>query len=220
MGWAALFVIRIKCFREEAMRAHPFLINEDASGERLQPIEEGDPTYEEPWLQELLRKHPDILPTAEIEPVFHPLIPIGREVATETGAIDNLFISHRGYLVLVETKLWRNPKAKREVVAQAIDYSASVSKWSYSRLNDVVRAYTRRYEGSELDLLDWVERQYGPVEGGRYFFEDTVAKNLKLGRFLILIVGDRIRQSVVEMLNYINRYPHLAMNIALVELRC
>ncbi len=202
------------------MRAHPFLINEDASGERLQPIEEKDPTYDEAWLRDLLCKHPDILPTAEIELVFHPLIPLGREVATEAGAIDNLFISHRGYPVLVETKLWRNPEAKREVVAQAIDYAASVSKWSYGRLNDVARAYTRRYEGSELDLLDWVERQYGPVEGGQYFFEETVAKNLRLGRFLVLIVGDRIRQSVVEMLNYVNRYPHLAMNIALVELRC
>lgn len=84
----------------------------------------------------------------------------------------------------------------------------------------MVRAYTRRYEGSELDLLDWVEGKCGPVEGGRHFFEETVAKNLRLGRFLILIVGDRIRQSVVEMLNYANRYPHLATNVALVELRC
>lgn len=202
------------------MRTYPFLINRDASGERLQSVEERDPMYDEGWLQDLLCKHPDILPTAEIEIIFHPLIPIGREVVIETGAIDNLFISHRGYLVLVETKLWRNPEAKREVVAQVIDYGASVSKWSYGRLNDVARAYTKRYEGSELELLDWVERKCGPVEGGRYFFEETVARNLRLGRFLILIVGDRIRESLVEMLNYVNRYPHLATNIALVELRC
>ncbi|MEM4218400.1 MAG: hypothetical protein QXZ09_10310 [Candidatus Methanomethylicaceae archaeon] len=203
------------------MKTYPFLINRDASGERLRPVGEKRPTYNEVWLQDLLCKYPDILPTAEIEPVFHPLIPIGREVITEAGgAIDNLFISHRGYLVLVETKLWRNPEAKREVVAQAIDYGACVSKWNYSRLNDVVRAYTRRYEGSELDLLDWVERECGPVEGGRHFFEETVAKNLRLGRFLILIVGDRIRQSLVDMLDYVNRYPHLATNVALVELRC
>lgn len=121
----------------EGMRTYPFLINRDASGERLRPVGERRPTYNEVWLQDLLCKYPDILPTAEIEPVFHPLIPIGREVITEAGgAIDNLFISHRGYLVLVETKLWRNPEAKREVVAQAIDYGASVSKWNYSRLND------------------------------------------------------------------------------------
>jgi len=199
---------------------YPFLISRDASGERLQPVEKRERMYAEAWLQELLRKHPGILPTAEIELVFYPLIPIGREVVTETGAIDNLFISHRGYLVLVETKLWRNPEAKREVVAQAIDYGSSVSKWNYSRLNEVARAYTKSYEDTQLDLLDWVERQYGPVEGGQHFFEETAAKNLRLGRFLTLIVGDRIRQSVVEMLNYVNRYPHLATDVALVELRC
>ena len=202
------------------MKAYPFLINQDSSGQRFQPIDTQNTLYNEKWLQDLLRRNPEILPVAEIEPVFHPLIPIGQEVGTETGAIDNLFISHRGYLVLVETKLWRNPEAKREVVAQAIDYGSSLSKWSYNRLNDVARDYTKEYENTKLDLIEWIERRFGPVEGGRDFFEETVAKNLRLGRFLTLIVGDKIRQSVIEMLNYVNKYPHLAMDVVLVELRC
>jgi hypothetical protein len=202
------------------MKAPPFLIQADASGETLQPIEDRERVYDEYWLQELLRKHPDILPVAEIEPVFSPLVPIGREVVTDTGAIDNLFISHRGYLVLVETKLWRNPEAKREVVAQAIDYASSVSKWNYSKLDEVAREYTKKYENAEIGLVDLVEGLCGPVEGGHYFFEETAAKNLRLGRFLTLIVGDRIRHSVVEMLDYVNKYPHLATDVALVELIC
>jgi hypothetical protein len=161
-----------------------------------------------------------VLPVAEIEPVFHPLIPIGREVSTETGAIDNLFISPRGYVVLVETKLWRNPQAKREVVAQAIDYGSALSKWSYSQLDEAVKAYVKKYEKADLDLLGWVEKDREPVEGGQVFFEETVAKNLRLGRFLTLIVGDRIRRSVIEMLNYVNTYPNLANDVALVELSC
>jgi hypothetical protein len=35
---------------------------------------------------------------------------------------DNLYLSTGGYPVLVETKLWRNPQARREVVSQALDY--------------------------------------------------------------------------------------------------
>lgn len=202
------------------MKAYPFLINQDASGQRFQPIDIQKPMYNEKWLQDLLRRNPEILPVVEIEPVFYPLIPIGQEVGTETGAIDNLFISYRGYLVLVETKLWRNPEAKREVVAQAIDYGSSISKWTYNQLNEVVRDYTKEYENTELNLIDWVERCCGLFEGGRDFFEDTVAKNLRLGRFLILIVGDRIRQSLIEMLNYVNKYPHLATDVILVELHC
>jgi hypothetical protein len=202
------------------MKTSPFLITKEASGEKLQPIDIRKQAYDEAWLQELLCEHPDILPVSEIEPIFQPLIPIGREVLTENGAIDNLFVSHRGYLVLVETKLWRNPEAKRQVVAQAIDYGSSIANWSYDKLNEIVKAYTKRYEGVELDLTTWVEQQCGPVEGGSDFFEDTVAKNLRLGRFLTLIVGDKIRQSVVEMLKYINKYPHLATTVALVELEC
>ena len=59
------------------MKAYPFLINKDSSGEGLQPVEDRERLYDEAWLQEILRKHPDILPVAEIEPVFYPLIPIG-----------------------------------------------------------------------------------------------------------------------------------------------
>jgi hypothetical protein len=36
----------------------------------------------------------------------------------------------------------------------------------------------------------------------------------------MLLVGDRIRSSVVDMLSHINKYPHLAMNVALIELQC
>jgi hypothetical protein len=205
----------------EKMRAYPFLINQDTSGQRLQPIDIQERVYDETWLQDILQRHPDILPVAEIESVFYPLVPIGREVTTETGgAIDNLFISHRGYLVLVETKLWKNPEGKREVLAQAMDYGSSLSKWNYNRLNDVAKNYTKKYENIELDLVQWVEKRCGPVEGGRDFFEETVAKNLRLGRFLTLIVGDRIRQSLIEMLNYVNKYPHLATDVVLVELQC
>jgi hypothetical protein len=202
------------------MRAYPYLVHKDTSGESLQPVEHRERTYDEAWLQELLRQNPDILPVAEIEPIFSPLIPIGREVVAETGAIDNLFISHRGYLVLVETKLWRNPEARREVLAQAIDYASAASKWNYSRLDEVTRRYTQKYEYVEMGLTDWVEKQCGPIEGGQLFFEETVAKNLRLGRFLTLVVGDRIRRSVIEMLSYINKYPHLATDVALVELQC
>jgi hypothetical protein len=202
------------------MKAHPFLINQDASGRRLRLLNVQERMYDESWLQKLLQLQPEILPVGEIEPIFAPLIPIGREVPTQSGSIDNLFISHRGYLVLVETKLWRNPEAKREVIAQAIEYGSSLSKWSYDRLNETTKNYLKKYENTDLDLIDWVEQKCGPVEGGPHFFEETVAKNLRLGRFLTLIVGDRIRQSMIDMLNYVNRHPHLATDVALIELPC
>ena len=40
----------------------------------------------------------------------------------DSGAIDNLYLRTAGYLVVVETKLWRNPQGRREVVSQVLDY--------------------------------------------------------------------------------------------------
>jgi hypothetical protein len=69
----------------------------------------------------IVHNKPNILSVFEIETGFMPLIPIGREVSTVAGYIDNLFISPEGYLSIVETKLWRNPEARREVIGQILD---------------------------------------------------------------------------------------------------
>ncbi len=97
-------------------------------------------------------------------PAFHPLVPIGREVPTIAGSIDNLFISRAGYLVTVETKLWRNPEAKREVVAQLIDYVTALSQLTYDALDALVMEYLRKYEdGAASSLQEWVETRLEPV---------------------------------------------------------
>jgi hypothetical protein len=204
------------------MRAIPYIVEQEAAGRALSAIDPEGAIYNEGWLQELIRLHPDILPVKEFGPVFFPLIPLGREVPTSSGNIDNLFISPQGYLVLVETKLWRNPEAKRDVVAQSIDYASAISRWKFSDLDQAARKFTRQVERSELGLVEWIERYtHEPLdEESKLFFEDAVSKNLRLGKYLLLIVGDRIRSSVVDMLSYINKYPHLALNAALVELQC
>ena len=202
------------------MKTHPYVIQDEMAGSQLNEISPTEKRFDETWLQELLRRYPNLLPTAEIETIFSPLVPIGREVGTSVGAIDNLFISQRGYLVMVETKLWRNPEARRDVLAQAIDYGASLSKWTFEQLDQITKKYTTCYENQEMGLTAWVGSHFGPLEGGEEYFEDIVNKNLRLGRFLTLIVGDRIRQSVIDMMTHVNNYPHLAMNVALIELAC
>lgn len=202
------------------MKSFPYLIGNDASGRKLEPVVSEEKPYPEKWLQDIIRLYPDLLPVAEIESVFAPLVCIGREVLTDAGPIDNLLISHQGYLVLVETKLWRNPEARREVIGQAIDYGSSLAKWDYEKLNTAVKQYTKQYSNAETNLFDWVEQHLGPIEGGEDFFEAAVARNLRLGRFLTLIVGDKIRSSVIEIINYVNKFPNLAMEVALVEMQC
>jgi len=202
------------------MKDSLYKIDKDGNGNSLIPIKPRDNLFQENWLQSLLIKHPNILPVGKIEPAFHSLIPVGREVPTETGIIDNLYISKLGYPVIVETKLWRNPEARRDVFAQSIDYAVSLSKWEYAKLNLCTKSYTSGF-GPSFELIDWIEEYlHEPLDKDIIDFEENVSRNLRLGNFLILLVGDRIRSSVVDLMSHFNDVPHLAFNIALVELHC
>ena len=57
---------------------------------------------------------------------------LGREVTVDLGnrlgRIDNLLVTNDGYLVIVETKLYRNPEGVREVIVQTLQYGMAVGK--------------------------------------------------------------------------------------------
>ncbi len=199
--------------------AFSYIMEADGSGRKLHPIQEKHKVYNEAWLQNLLRTRPEILPIADIDPDYWPMTPIGYEVSTDAGRIDNLFVSHTGRVILVETKLWQNPEAKRKVVAQAIDYASSLSAWTYDELNVAAKKYLKKYEGVESDLAEWVEKQLGPLDGGRSSFAEKVTEHLKAGRFLTVVVSDKIRYPVFKMTEYLDKYSNLGIQFALIELK-
>lgn len=49
-------------------------------------------------------------------------------------------------------------------------------------------------------------------------FIDSVARNLRLGRFLLLIVGDGIREGMEHMVEYLQETPQLHFSLGLVEM--
>lgn len=184
---------------------------------QFRSVDSSDGMFSEGWLQETPRRYPEILPVDEFGPVFHPLVSIGREVPTSAGSIDNLFISHSGYLVIVETKLWRNPEARREVVAQLVDYATAMTRVTYDELDSLTRDYLRKYEqNTALSLEEWVEARLEPVDVG---LQGRVSRNLKLGRFLLLIVTDQERPTVVDMLRRLSAQAWLSIDMAVVALR-
>ena len=196
------------------MKAKPILIKSDGHEVILHNQKAAERNFSENWLQDLLDRFPQVLPTGEIEEVFWPLASIGREIATGNGGyIDNLLISKNGYPVIVETKLWRNLQAKREVVAQLIDYAADFANWSFERLDQVCK----QKQGGE-GLIDFIESSFD-LDEEDLPKKSQIARNLKQGRFLLLIVGDEIRDSVIDMVSYINRFSHLSINVGLVELQ-
>ena len=49
-------------------------------------------------------------------------------------------------------------------------------------------------------------------------FIDAVSRNLRRGRFLLLIVGDGIREGVESMTEFLQQYAGLHFTLAIVEL--
>ncbi|NLA74413.1 MAG: hypothetical protein GX846_02875 [Deltaproteobacteria bacterium] len=204
------------------MKAYPYLIHDLASqkGERLSRLDPRQKRFDEKWLQEFLMNHPDILPTGDIEPVFYPLVPIGKEVPVVEGRIDILYLSGSGYPVIVETKLWRNPESRREVVAQILDMAFAFSKWGYDQLDEYTKRFAKTFYGQERSLISLMEEKLGEIDMEQDEFRDHVENNLNLGRFLVAVVGDKIRSSTLDILNGLNRYPGLGLELAMIELEC
>jgi hypothetical protein len=193
------------------------LVVSDGSCTRLSRIPFADHGYDESWLQEQLRQHPDLIPASRIEPVFAPLICIGTEVETASGYLDNLYISPQGYLTVVETKLWRNPEARRQVVAQIIDYAKDVSRWDFDDLDARVRTYSRRQGGTEEGLIDILGQQDLIEKEDEAQIIDTIGENMRKGRMLLVIAGDGITESVESMAGFLSQTPQLLFTLALIE---
>lgn len=173
----------------------------------------GEGAVSEADIQALVHAHPSALPIAEIDPVYAGAIPVCRELNTPAGPIDNLFITPSGLPVLVECKLWRNPEGRREVVGQILDYAKELSRWSSSDLQREVNRRLGRQGNSILELVRAVDPNVDEVT-----FNDNVTFNLRRGRFLLLIVGDGIREGVEAIAEYLQRHAGLHFSLGLIEM--
>ncbi len=183
-----------------------------------------DREFRENWYQSLLFENPSLIPVDDIEPAFGPLIALARELHTGKGPVDIAYINPSGYITLVETKLWRNPEARRDVVAQIIEYATGMAKWTYADLCDEVRRARR--EATRPSMPSMPNESNGdpilPLMQDRPDFDeanfiDKVSSNLRKGRFLLLIVGDGIQEGIEELAEAMQESPHLGFTLALVE---
>src|SRR5690606_25341826 len=140
-------------------------------------------------------------------------IPVCRELATPAGPIDALFVNRRGALVVVECKLWRNPQARREVVGQILDYAKELARWRYEDLQREVSRALRRPGNALFGLV--AERHPGADEAG---FVDAVGRNLRAGRFLLLVAGDGIREGTEAIVQFMQDHSGLHFTFGLVEM--
>ena len=170
----------------------------------------------EKWLQDFLPLCPDVLPVADIDSNYADLTYVCNEASIKTskkgtGHVDVIFISKSGRLVLVETKLHRNPESCREVLGQILDYAANIraSDWDYSTLNDLY---------GKNDLYSDMQKKFKDLPDEDTFIQN-VNRYIKQAEFLMMIVGDTIRPTVENIAAFVNSPIDMKYKLTLCEIK-
>ena len=179
----------------------------------LEKVSLNSKSYNENWIQDICFRSPNLLPVEELEPTFGGMIPICRELSTESGSIDLVYVNEYGFITIGECKLWRNPEARRKVVGQILDYAKDLAKWDYSKFEK--KCLKARKENAK-NLFEIIQEFYPEIDEASFI--DNLQSNLKKGRFLLTIIGDGIRENMEELANYIHRNGNLNFTLGLIEL--
>lgn len=178
-----------------------------------------DTGRDEKWLQCLLFDHPELIPLGAINPGDKHRIPVCRELSIpkegSTIFLDMLAVTPHGRLVLVEMKLWRNPQARREVVAQILEYASLLRKWSYADLTVRLKG---RIGSSSANPIYELECAHHPATNESAFV-DAVSRCLLAGDFDLIVAGDGIRADIQAIAAHLNSYSGLTSRLALLEIQ-
>jgi hypothetical protein len=153
-------------------------------------------------LQELLAKHPDLLPGEAMNPDDpRRFILVKREARVAGMELDHLFIDQDAVPTLVETKRGSNTQVRREVVAQMLDYAANAAgDWSADKLCGWVEERCAAESRSAEEVL--AELDHG-FESDADFWAH-VEQNVRDGKVRLLFVADEIPSSLQRVVEFLN----------------
>ena len=138
------------------------------------------------------------------------------ELPTTAGPADNLYVTVNGNLALAECKLWRNPEARRQVIAQVIDYAHAMARWSYEELEANILKGKRLDNNARGGLYSLFGEESELDESA---FVDAVSRNLRLGRILLLLVGDGIREGVETLSAFLQMHAGFHFAFGVIEMQ-
>ena len=169
------------------------------NGKNAERLEESNFALENN-LQQYIYDNPDAIPLYDIDQDTRLFI-AAREFATNSGPIDALGFDAKGNIYVVETKLYKNPD-KRTVVAQALDYGASL--WKHSMGEDFI-----------LRLNSHCQKQFGQSFADKYaeFFSPeetsdaitTILDNLADGSIKFVVLMDKLHDALKDLVVFVNQ---------------
>ena len=152
-------------------------------------------------LQEYVKDNPDIVPIYEINEDAKLFVG-AREFNTNSGPIDALGIDQDGNVYVIETKLYKNAD-KRTVLAQALDYGASL--WKHSGdASSLLIALDEAIQNQFNTSLDGKLTEFFEVEDAEYI-KTALATNVANGNIKFVILMDRVDDRLKDLVTYVNQ---------------
>ncbi len=152
-------------------------------------------------LQQYIYDNPDAIPLYDIDEDTRLFI-AAREFNTKSGPIDALGFDANGNIYVVETKLYKNPD-KRTVVAQALDYGASL--WRHAV----------NFEDFESRIDEHCQKEFTNSFRQAYadFFElddatdniATIRSNLHDGSIKFVVLMDKLHDALKDLVIFVNQ---------------
>ena len=135
----------------------------------------------------------------------------GDEQGSSRWSLDHLLVDQVGVLILVEVKRASDTRARREVVAQMLDYAANgIAYWPIER---VVEAFREDARASGKDPDSTLSEFLGSVQPETFWRQ--VEANLRAGRVRMVFVADKIPPELRRIVEFLNEQIRPAEVLAL-----
>jgi hypothetical protein len=153
-------------------------------------------------LQGLIASHPEILAGDESGERSRWVL-VKWEAGVGVGSLDHLFLDEAGVPTLVEVKRSSDSRARREVVAQMLDYAAnSTTSWNVELLqtwfDETCKQSTPPVEPQEL-----LASTPGVTDSDAFW--ESVKTNLAAERIRLVFVADSIPSELRAIVEFLNR---------------
>lgn len=154
-------------------------------------------------LQQYIHNNPETIPLYDIKDDIQLLI-LAREFQTTSGPIDAIGIDKDGEIYLVETKLYKNPD-KRTVVAQVLDYGASLWKSHPDFDSFLLRIDSAVQETFHQTARERIQSFFSLDESSVEALLLSMAEHLNGGSFKFVVLMDSLHVQLKDLILYMNQ---------------
>jgi hypothetical protein len=177
-------------------------------GEQLVRMREV-PYEAEVVLQDLLEQHPEVLASEDAGDAPASWVLVRREAAVALGdteplrgMLDHLFLDREGVPTIVEVKLGRDTRIRREVVGQMLDYAANAgAHWNEKTLSAWFEDSCSRQGTDPEDVLRAAFPGLDDIDD----YWETVRTNLAAHKLRLVFVADLVPPPLRRIVEYLNR---------------